>query len=208
MENEPILQFFKFAHLPEKMQAVSRPFCELASSIVETLPRNPERTVALRKLLEAKDAAVRAGIFVVLMIFLLPAVAFAQVAAPAAPSPFSALLEQFLSPSGIATAVFTLATVIFGFVQLEARRKNQIALGTYHAFHIVEDLAATTENTIDDKVAAGLKALDQYFAAQGWRALKPGETEAVKLGFSALNGASKLDEKVAEAARPANPPTP
>lgn len=78
MENEPILQFFKFAHLPEKMQAVSRPFCELASSIVETLPRNPERTVALRKLLEAKDAAVRAGIFVALMLFLLPSVSFAQ----------------------------------------------------------------------------------------------------------------------------------
>ena len=32
----------------------------LAGRIVETLPRNPERTVALRKLLEAKDAAVRA----------------------------------------------------------------------------------------------------------------------------------------------------
>lgn len=28
--------------------------------LVNTLPRNPERTVALRKLLEAKDAAVRA----------------------------------------------------------------------------------------------------------------------------------------------------
>jgi hypothetical protein len=27
------------------------------------LPRNPERTVALRKLLEAKDAAVRALLF-------------------------------------------------------------------------------------------------------------------------------------------------
>jgi hypothetical protein len=35
-------------------------FCGLAEHVVETLPRNPERTVALRKLLEAKDAAVRA----------------------------------------------------------------------------------------------------------------------------------------------------
>jgi hypothetical protein len=32
----------------------------LAHRIVEELPRNPERTVALRKLLESKDAAVRA----------------------------------------------------------------------------------------------------------------------------------------------------
>ena len=60
MENEHILQFFSYEHLPEKLQFVSSPFCKLAESIVATLPRNPERTVALRKLLEAKDAAVRA----------------------------------------------------------------------------------------------------------------------------------------------------
>lgn len=59
---EPILQFFAFVHLPPHLAAVSQPFSELANRIVETLPRNPERTVALRKLLEAKDAAVRAKI--------------------------------------------------------------------------------------------------------------------------------------------------
>ncbi len=60
---EVIMQFFSYAHLPEKMQAASKPFCDLASSIVANTPRNPERSVALRKLLEAKDAAVRALIF-------------------------------------------------------------------------------------------------------------------------------------------------
>lgn len=60
---EPILQFFAFAHLPETLQVVSKPFGELAQRLVEVLPRNPERTVALRKLLEAKDAAVRAQLF-------------------------------------------------------------------------------------------------------------------------------------------------
>jgi hypothetical protein len=57
---EHIAQFFAYAHLPPHLQAVSKPFAELAARIVKTLPRNPERTVALRKLLEAKDAAVRA----------------------------------------------------------------------------------------------------------------------------------------------------
>lgn len=57
---EHILQFFKFDHLPPHLQAVSKPFGEHAQHLVDTLPRNPERTVALRKLLEAKDAAVRA----------------------------------------------------------------------------------------------------------------------------------------------------
>lgn len=67
-----IMQFFAYAHLPPHLQEVSRPFCELAETLVgeaasekqagiaPLVPRNPERTVALRKLLEAKDAAVRA----------------------------------------------------------------------------------------------------------------------------------------------------
>ncbi len=58
--NEHILQFFAYTHLPPHLQAVSKPFGDMAQTIVDTLPRNPERTVALRKLLEAKDAAVRA----------------------------------------------------------------------------------------------------------------------------------------------------
>lgn len=60
---EPMLQFFTYAHLPKHLQAVSRPFGELAATLVDTLPQNPERHVALRKLLEAKDAAVRALLY-------------------------------------------------------------------------------------------------------------------------------------------------
>lgn len=63
MEHEPLMQFFQYGHLPEKMQEISKPFGELAQRLVDTVPRNPERTVALRKLLEAKDCAVRALIF-------------------------------------------------------------------------------------------------------------------------------------------------
>lgn len=59
---EHIMQFFAYDHLPERLRAVSMPFAEMANTIVATLPRNPERTVALRKLLEAKDAAVRAAL--------------------------------------------------------------------------------------------------------------------------------------------------
>lgn len=73
-QHEQILQFFQYTHLPPHLQTVSKPFCDLAHAIVAgdnvpesgtvtfgpPLPRNAERTVALRKLLEAKDAAVRA----------------------------------------------------------------------------------------------------------------------------------------------------
>lgn len=60
---EPMLQFFQFKHLPAALQRVSIPFCQLAEKLVNELPRNPERTVALRKLLEAKDCAVRSALY-------------------------------------------------------------------------------------------------------------------------------------------------
>lgn len=61
MEAPPhLLQFFEFDHLPADLREVSRPFHTLAHAIVDSIKSNPERTVALRKLLEAKDAAVRA----------------------------------------------------------------------------------------------------------------------------------------------------
>lgn len=68
-----IMQFFEYGHLPANLAAISKPFCDIAHAMVDDnpapgawsipslkLPRNPERNVALRKLLEAKDAAVRA----------------------------------------------------------------------------------------------------------------------------------------------------
>lgn len=59
MATDRMLQFFQYGHLPERLQEASQPFCELAERIVAKYPMNPERTVTLRKLLEAKDAAVR-----------------------------------------------------------------------------------------------------------------------------------------------------
>jgi ferritin-like protein len=60
---ERLLQFFSFAHLPARLAAVSRPFHEVAHAMCDVLPPNPERTVMLRKLLEAKDCAVRAALY-------------------------------------------------------------------------------------------------------------------------------------------------
>ena len=58
---EPIMKFFAWSHLPPRLQPVSEPFHTLACSLLD-LPRSAERTVALRKLLESKDAAVRAAL--------------------------------------------------------------------------------------------------------------------------------------------------
>lgn len=61
---ESILRHFAYAHLPERLQAVSRPICELAQTMASTLPMDPETTAGLRKLLEAKDCFVRADLVV------------------------------------------------------------------------------------------------------------------------------------------------
>lgn len=62
MQSHYLMQFFAWAHLPAHLQDVSKPFCELAESLL-ILPDNQERTTALRKLLEAKDCAVRSVLF-------------------------------------------------------------------------------------------------------------------------------------------------
>ncbi len=59
-----VLKFFAYAHLPARLQAVSKPFAQLAQTVawIGGDAGNPEITVSLRKLLEAKDAAVRAAL--------------------------------------------------------------------------------------------------------------------------------------------------
>lgn len=54
---------FAYEHLQnEKMRNISKQFHDLSQWIVDNLPENAERSVALRKLLEGKDCAVRAEI--------------------------------------------------------------------------------------------------------------------------------------------------
>ena len=56
----PTLRFFEVGHLPPHLAEVAAPFCALAKMMADTLPRCEETRFALRKLLEAKDWAVRA----------------------------------------------------------------------------------------------------------------------------------------------------
>lgn len=63
MAQHYLLQFFAYDHLPPHLQDAARPFAALALQIDEDWPKNPEATTALRKLLEAKDCAVRALLF-------------------------------------------------------------------------------------------------------------------------------------------------
>ena len=58
---EALLDFFTYDHLPTHLQGISQPFHDLAHLMAGTL-EGPELTAGLRKLLEAKDCMVRAGL--------------------------------------------------------------------------------------------------------------------------------------------------
>ena len=58
-----IVRWFSTEHLPEHLAAVVKGYKTLAMDLLESCPNGgPELTVAFRKLLESKDAAVRAVI--------------------------------------------------------------------------------------------------------------------------------------------------
>jgi hypothetical protein len=56
------MKYFDYEHLPERLQAVSKPIGDVARQMNETLPDGAEKSAGLRKLLEAKDCLVRAAL--------------------------------------------------------------------------------------------------------------------------------------------------
>ncbi|QDE90147.1 hypothetical protein BHS06_14920 [Myxococcus xanthus] len=119
-------------------------------------------------------------------------VALAQAAGAAAGGILDTIIASVFTPSGIATGLGIVGAGVALFAGgnwLNERRKRRIALAAFHAFNIVEDIAA--ENPADngwDKAARGLQVVDEWMRANGWRPLKPQEQAVVKLSFSALHG--------------------
>ena len=66
MPTPQILQFFRYEHLPQHLQAISKPVAILADEMVASIGTSQasiaELTAGLRKLLEAKDCFVRAAL--------------------------------------------------------------------------------------------------------------------------------------------------
>lgn len=57
-----IIRWFETGHLPQHLAIVAQEVGYVARWLDEKLPEGAEKSTALRKLLEAKDAAVRATI--------------------------------------------------------------------------------------------------------------------------------------------------
>lgn len=52
-------KYFTYDHLPENLKEISKPICDLAKLMNETLPDSAEKSTGMRKLLEAKDCFIR-----------------------------------------------------------------------------------------------------------------------------------------------------
>jgi len=111
-------------------------------------------------------------------------------------------LPDFLSPTNVASLFAMVAGAVGAFAWFTGRRKKLIALASYYAFHIVEDVGAEIDGDDGfDKSARFLKELDAYMVVNGWRPLKPGdEVDLAKMNASALHGVEVAKAKVAEAA--------
>jgi len=60
-KGERMLKWFRWEHLADdSLREMAYAFQSVAYTVVSQIEKGPERTVALRKLLEAKDAAIRA----------------------------------------------------------------------------------------------------------------------------------------------------
>lgn len=55
-------KYFVYSHLPEALQGISKPLCDLATLMDKSLPDGAEKSAGMRKLLEAKDCFVRASL--------------------------------------------------------------------------------------------------------------------------------------------------
>lgn len=62
MRMSNLMKHFKYDHLPQHLQGVSRSCAELAAKMDTVLTDCAEKTAGLRKLLEAKDCFVRASL--------------------------------------------------------------------------------------------------------------------------------------------------
>lgn len=146
MSRSPIMEFFKFDHLPPKMQEASKPFCELAEKVEAGETRHhAEKATALRKLLEAKDAAVRCLLPVLIAIIglgalLAPAAALAAevvtspeaqwaadvVVVPEAPSgsPVLELVLKYIAPP-LLTAIGGLLAWLLGLAVSYLKTKTE-----------------------------------------------------------------------------------
>lgn len=98
----------------------------------------------------------------------------------------------------IATAAMWIYTHFSKATQAEqAQRLSAVATLVSYAYHATSDVAAKTEATWDDRLAAILGRVDAVLKAQGDAQLDLGEKAKAALQVAALSGAQKAGSLIA-----------
>lgn len=113
------------------------------------------------------------------------------------PSRVDRLLDAAMTPEGAALLLGALGSLLGGVVGTSAVRRRRVAKAVQAAYHLVEAVSSETPSPLDDKAAEGLKQLNRYLVANGWREATPAEKALAELEFKALHGEDKRAEKVA-----------
>jgi hypothetical protein len=93
----------------------------------------------------------------------------------------------------LAVALPILMALVGALVGSGVVRRRRVALAIFHAYHIVEDIGAEQEGEDNfDKAAAVLAKADEWMRANGWRALKPNESERAELQAASLAGQARF----------------
>ena len=103
-----------------------------------------------------------------------------------------AIIAALGGPAGIGVIVGSVLLFFFRAIfkdRAEAKEKL-FKTAVEVAYNVVNDIAARTDNKVDDKVALGLKALKDFMALNG-QSVSAVDEEKAKLLFQEMNGSTK-----------------
>ena len=103
-----------------------------------------------------------------------------------------AIIAALGGPAGIGVIVGSVLLFFFRAIfkdKAEAKEKL-FKTAVEVAYNVVNDIAARTNNKVDDKVALGLKALKDFMALNG-QSVSAVDEEKAKLLFQAMHGSTK-----------------
>ena len=133
---------------------------------------------------------LRLSLAACLAILLVPALALAADGSGVVSSILSGLLTDEVIGASIAGLLLVFGGLLTRLVTTAVRRRN-VAIAVRHAYAAVEEIARLDErDNALDKVSAGLKELDKYLLANGWRPATEQEQQVARLEFTAISGAS------------------
>lgn len=103
-----------------------------------------------------------------------------------------AIIAALGGPAGVGVIVGSVLLFFFRaiFKDRADAKEKLFKTAVEVAYNVVNDIAARTDNKVDDKVALGLKALKDFMALNG-QSVSAVDEEKAKLLFQAMHGSTK-----------------